>query len=1052
MDVTQASELFERLESHEPLVVDETKQIFHNIFNKTKDNWLMNGFFDRYLNTNSSRVIDVIVGVREPHDFHLFDRIADSLRGQHKLQGLTLFGCIVRKQPIWLYRIAQHHLLKELLKLLKVETEILPMMSALLVLIILLPIIPGYVKPVLHDIFEILSRLASWKSNQAKLSEEYLNHLQIGLYFLFQRLYGMFPCSTYHFLKAHYCRPENLGIFKHTIKPMLETVRFHTMLITANPETETMQERWMNKGHHDVIMECAEFALERLYGNVLRDADSSAQSTQRHHAMMDRSTRNLEERLQFSNASPVASLTLQTDAWSPSLSCCLDTPPASKISHPHTPVTHNKSYSIGYHHEGSSPPEAGVEATPENTPVKDTRPLPQKLPVAGSTAVRALNLLGNKPNSSRSTSPNRSTPASPLRKEPSPFHFGVEERVSSTVFQKVLSERQNSIEGPKKNGIAAFNNSLELKDQPLMPRTTPVMVENASHEQHNCKTLNESGEYEECQYAQGSPCTSEGLHMPDSQSLLTIARRVRSQARDRYNSLCSASSGTSPSEGPNFPITTKMRRISSCPNMKRLDEKDEHKNEARDNNVVAVNGNGKLGNLVPVKECLSLGTQTSLDQWPNQPYEHLIPAVYPVGQQDPVYKNQGFSPYELLEECISVAIADHSISHQKHDARKENKATGAESEVKSLKLQLKLMFLQLQFERYRREVHAERNRRLAGKSRSSRALEEHNAALKEQINLLQKDIDRLQTELDAKRKKMMQMDDEHVENTNFWQGKFSNLDRENQSLQLANKSLQQQLAQQNLHIADLNKSVEKAHATIFDLNSELKTLQESASTSERLLGELSQLQKQTVLMGELFLRQKEQLEKMPSLAQRDEEIVRLDESCKKEIFDAKMMLESRSSNLEALKARVLDLETSNSRKENLISEQKRLLKATKEEAASCQEALENKYHLMRSINQTYEEEILKLSEMNESYKSQLDAKLSKAVKQGGQGPLADTLSRSSSSASSFVTTATALTDITDLHALVDPRPGHPSASPASPLLRASRSDSAATSSSASQRN
>jgi hypothetical protein len=51
------------------------------------------------------------------------------------------------------------------------------------------------------------------------------------------------------------------------------------------------------------------------------------------------------------------------------------------------------------------------------------------------------------------------------------------------------------------------------------------------------------------------------------------------------------------------------------------------------------------------------------------------------------------------------------------------------------------------------------------------------------------------------------------------------------------------------------------------------------------------------------------------------------------------MLEKSNSNLEALKARTLELETSINRKDNLISEQKRLLKATKEEAASNQEVL-----------------------------------------------------------------------------------------------------------------
>ena len=110
----------------------------------------------------------------------------------------------------------------------------MPMMSGLLVLIILLPIIPGYVKPVLPEIFEILCRLASWKSNQAKLSDEHLNHLQIGLYFLFQRLYGMFPCSTFNFLKVTYSKKDNLGIFKHTIKVRTPLIRYNKVLIITD--------------------------------------------------------------------------------------------------------------------------------------------------------------------------------------------------------------------------------------------------------------------------------------------------------------------------------------------------------------------------------------------------------------------------------------------------------------------------------------------------------------------------------------------------------------------------------------------------------------------------------------------------------------------------------------------------------------------------------------------------------------------------------------------------------------------------------------------------
>jgi hypothetical protein len=105
------------------------------------------------------------------------------------------------------------------------------------------------------------------------------------------------------------------------------------------------------------------------------------------------------------------------------------------------------------------------------------------------------------------------------------------------------------------------------------------------------RAMNESAEYEDCQYEQGSPCTSEGLHMPNSQSLINFTRKVRTHARMRYNSVCTPypvlSAGTSPIEGPSFMMSSKMRRISSCPNMKRLDEKDEHKKQVQDNKVRA---------------------------------------------------------------------------------------------------------------------------------------------------------------------------------------------------------------------------------------------------------------------------------------------------------------------------------------------------------------------------------------------------------------------------------------------------------------------------------
>jgi tuberous sclerosis protein 1 len=90
-----------------------------------RDSWLVNGLYDYYLSTNSANTIVVLINIKEPHHQYLFDRLSDSIakssKTDVKVQALTLLGHIVRNQPTWLYRLSEHHLLKDLLKLLKVK-------------------------------------------------------------------------------------------------------------------------------------------------------------------------------------------------------------------------------------------------------------------------------------------------------------------------------------------------------------------------------------------------------------------------------------------------------------------------------------------------------------------------------------------------------------------------------------------------------------------------------------------------------------------------------------------------------------------------------------------------------------------------------------------------------------------------------------------------------------------------------------------------------------------------------------------------------------------
>ena len=76
---------------------------------------------------------------------------------------LAMLGFIVRKQPSWLYKITQHSLMKEVLKVLKHEEDLGVLMTALMDILVLIPIVPVYISPYLQDFFEIFSRVASWR-------------------------------------------------------------------------------------------------------------------------------------------------------------------------------------------------------------------------------------------------------------------------------------------------------------------------------------------------------------------------------------------------------------------------------------------------------------------------------------------------------------------------------------------------------------------------------------------------------------------------------------------------------------------------------------------------------------------------------------------------------------------------------------------------------------------------------------------------------------------------------------------------------------------------
>uniref|UniRef100_A0A673FV91 Hamartin-like n=2 Tax=Sinocyclocheilus rhinocerous TaxID=307959 RepID=A0A673FV91_9TELE len=154
-------------------------------------------------------------------------------------------------------------LLISLLKCLKTDTDVVVLITGVLVLITLLPMIPQVGKQHLYEFFDIFGRLASWNlRNPGHVPEVYLIHLHASVYSLFHRLYGMYPCNFVSYLRSHYSMKENVDTFEEVVKPMLEHVRIHPELVTGTKDHELDPSRWKKFEIHDIVIECAKVSLD----------------------------------------------------------------------------------------------------------------------------------------------------------------------------------------------------------------------------------------------------------------------------------------------------------------------------------------------------------------------------------------------------------------------------------------------------------------------------------------------------------------------------------------------------------------------------------------------------------------------------------------------------------------------------------------------------------------------------------------------------------------------------------------------------------------------
>uniref|UniRef100_A0A8C4Q1N4 TSC complex subunit 1b n=1 Tax=Eptatretus burgeri TaxID=7764 RepID=A0A8C4Q1N4_EPTBU len=328
------TELLSTLDSSDLETVERVRELLQS----KRGPGLLNCLLDYYIASQSKEALKMLSAVREPHDKHLLERLNDCFgRPAARLPSLLLLWHLMHKQPSWIHKLPRAPVFPSFLKLLKTDTDVVVLTTGVLVLSTLLPMIPQSIKNCLYDIFDIFSRLASWGiKNPGQVPDVCLVHLHAGVYTLFHRLYGMYPCNFLSYLRAHYGMRENCALFQEVVLPMLERVRVHPELVTGTKEYEMDASKWKRYETQDVVIECAKVSLDPKEAST----EESYSST---HEMFGTNclpcftpdtsvhTGHGEQSLLIDMYSGLLQMTTEgvEVTWSPSLECGLTTPPPS---------------------------------------------------------------------------------------------------------------------------------------------------------------------------------------------------------------------------------------------------------------------------------------------------------------------------------------------------------------------------------------------------------------------------------------------------------------------------------------------------------------------------------------------------------------------------------------------------------------------------------------------------------------------------------------------------------------------------------------------------
>uniref|UniRef100_A0A8C7X657 TSC complex subunit 1b n=1 Tax=Oryzias sinensis TaxID=183150 RepID=A0A8C7X657_9TELE len=892
-------DLLPLLETSDLHQLEEIRGLINEQLSTERGSMLLNGLVDFFLETNSAHAMHILSSVREPHDKHLLDKMNDCMtKPACRLPTLMLLGHVVRKQPSWIHKIARYPLLLSLLKCLKADTDVVVLITGVLVLVTLLPMIPQAGKQHLWEYFDIFGRLASWNlKNPGHVPEVYLIHLHASVYSLFHRLYGMYPCNFVSYLRSHYSMKENMETFDEVVKPMLEHVRVHPELVTGTKDHELDPTRWKRYEIHDIVIECAKVSLDpkeasceegyatmpdNFYPQIhLRAQDcTSSPYTELHKISRDSHCLSL---VQNSTCDLNSSCGSKDPLWSPSSLCGMTTPPSSRGMSPNLELSHSASHLSSRFHCTSG--RAAVFPTL-------TQILTQKR--LGLAACSVQKAEGEPVKVILAEACECGSASADITEELLQLTEENQELLGLRGFDSPFYRTTETLTGTQSKGLPSTQPGASILD-PHRAASTPDKVENSV------------GSWS---FQSGFTPIDHHLHCSPS------AHNEEAAKFSLFSpSPCSKTPAPPPYE-PFFDLAL-PRAASLFVGRKTLE---------------AVN-KAAMQRLLQREERLEDGEEEGL--MPTSPLEVLDRLV-----------QQGSDAHDKVLKRLPLPSKSADWTHFGGSAPLD--------ELHTLRSQLLLLHNQLLFERYKREQHAVRNRRLLRRIINATALEEQNNAMKDQLNLQSVDITSLRESLQVEQHRYRQLWDDRETVVTRLHSQIRQLQQARDDYYTRNQELQSKLQECQKKMDELEAELQRANNKVCHTGHLLNQMTVKLSNSESTQQQMSFLNKQLLLLGEAHKLSMQELQNAGT--DNTKEARMLQTSYAKEVEALRQSLLVQGQKLEAAQQRVSELETHLSKKEHLIAEQKKFLEDVK-----CQlQASDSRYLVQRTITQLLQTELLQL--------------------------------------------------------------------------------------------